>query len=420
MLLNEYKKPTREHYKIFGLSWAGWIFDFYDLMLFSFLLIPISKELGFSNLMISYAIGIALLATAIGGIFFGALADKYGRKKVLELTIIVYSIGAFLSGFTFSIWSLLLFRIITGFGVGGEWATGQTYISETFPPNLRGRFGGIMQTGAPLGIMLASVVGGLLSPIIGWRYCFMLSVIPALIVVYMRRNLQESDMWIENKGETDKKDRFVNEFKLLVSKEYRKIFLLSLVLCIFGMSAYWFTYTWLPDYLYAERGLSLVKSALWVIIVQVGGFLGYASFGYVSDKIGRRPTFTIYGVIMAIGISMITIFWGVVESNPQMILFFMFLVGFGTGFFGGFGPLFSEVFPTRIRNTGMGTVFNLSRGVQFLTPVVIALISASSQMSYGIFLAAIFAILCGLWIWTFPETKGIKLSKLEEENKIKI
>lgn len=414
MLLNEYEKPTKEHYKILGLSWAGWTFDFYDLMLFSFLLIPISSELGFSNFMISIAIGSSLLATAIGGIIFGGLADKYGRKKVLQWTIIIYSLGALLCAFTWSVPSLIIFRIITGLGVGGEWATGQTYISETFPPHLRGKYGGLMQTGAPLGIILASLVGGFLEPIIGWRFCFLLSVIPALIVIIIRRHLQESDLWLKNKGKNKDKGRFFREFKSLVSKKHRKIFLISLILCIFGMSAYWFTYTWLPEYLHAERGFSLASSAIWVIITQIGAFFGYLSFGLVSDKIGRRPTFTIYGFIMAIGISMITIFWDLIVATPNIILIFMFTVGFGTGFFGGFGPLFSEVFPTKIRNTGMGTVFNLSRGVQFLTPVIIAMVGASAQMSIGIFLAAIFAIICGLWIWTFPETKGIKLQTVDE------
>jgi len=183
------------------------------------------------------------------------------------------------------------------------------------------------------------------------------------------------------------------------------------------MSAYWFTYTWLPEYL-TGKGLSLVNSAIWVIIVQVGGFLGYLSFGFVSDRIGRRPAFTIYGIIMAIGISMITILWNYVITIPYLILVFMFLVGFGTGFFGGYGPLFSEVFPTQIRNTGMGTVFNLSRGVQFFTPIMISLISLYADMSYGIFLAALFALLSAIWIWLLPETKGTILEDVDEKDKL--
>jgi MFS family permease len=191
------------------------------------------------------------------------------------------------------------------------------------------------------------------------------------------------------------------------------MFLLALVLAILGLSAYWFTYSWMPDYLYLERNFSLTKSAIWIIITQLGGFLGYFSFGYVADRWGRRPAFTIYTSLMALGLVMITVLWDYVVGYPLIILGFMFMVGFGTGFFGGFGPLFSEIFPTSIRNTATGSAFNLGRGVQFFTPVIIALIAQQYNLSAGIFLAAIFALATGIWIWTFPETKGRDLEELE-------
>ena len=410
ILLNEYEKPTKEHYKIFGLSWAGWVFDFYDLMLFSFLIMPIGADLGLSHITFSYIMGSTLLATAIGGIIFGGLADKYGRKRVLQWTIIIYSVGALLCAFSFNATSLLIFRVITGLGVGGEWATGQTYIGETFPSKLRNRYGSLMQTGAPLGVMLAAIVGGFLAPTIGWRLSFLISVLPAILVIFIRHNLQESDLWLQNKGKRKEKS-VLNKVKMLISKEYRKIFFLCLILCILGMAAYWFTYTWLPEYLSKERGLTITKSAIGIIIMQLGGFLGYFSFGYVSDKIGRRPSYTIYIFIMAISVSMITVMWNVIIDTPNLILIFMSLVGFGTGYFGALGPLFTELFPTKIRNTGSGTIYNISRGVQFVTPLIITIVSTSYNMSGGIFLGAIFAILSGLWIWTLPETKGTELTE---------
>jgi len=109
---------------------------------------------------------------------------------------------------------------------------------------------------------------------------------------------------------------------------------------------------------------------------------------------------------MASGLVMITLFWDAVAANPPVILLFMFLVGFGTGMFGGYGPLFAELFPTSIRGTAMGSAFNLARGVQFFTPVIITVMARSYGLAGGIFLAALFALLTGAWIWTFPETKG--------------
>ncbi len=424
LLLSEYEKPIPLHYEILFMSWAGWVFDFYDLILFTFLLIPIGKELHLSNIMLSYALGASLAATAVGGVIFGMLSDRYGRKRVLQWTILAYSIGTFLCGIASNLWILLLFRIVTGLGVGGEWATGQTYVGETFPPKVRGKYGAFMQTGAPVGIVLASLVGGFLAPAIGWRMCFFISVLPALLVVYIRKRLPESDVWLERKrliaaGGTEPAESVEyehgNKFFLLFSGPYRKTFLKCLALAVFDMSAYWFTYSWMPGYLHEQRQLTLTKSAAWMLVTQAGGFAGYLIFGMVADRLGRRPAFSIYSVIMSAGLVMITLMWEVVAVFPPVILSFMFLVGFGTGMFSGYGPLFAELFPTAIRSTAMGSAFNLARGVQFFTPVVITVIAQRYGLGGGISLAALFALLTGAWVWSLPETKGMKLAVLHED-----
>jgi MFS family permease len=389
VLLNQHTRLTKEHYKILLVSWAGWVFDFYDLILFSFLLGPIGTELGLSRGRLSYVLGASLAATAVG---------------TLEWTILAYSLGTLLCGFAGSLPALLVFRIITGLGVGGEWATGQTYVGETFPAGVRGRYGAFMQTGAPIGIALASVVGGFLAPAIGWRACFMLSFLPAVLVVYIRKALPESDLWEKNRRRTGGGSQ--SRFAILLSRAHRKLFLFSLVLALFDMSAYWFTYSWLPTYLNEERHFSMSKSAAWILVTQFGGLLGYLSFGIFADRYGRRLAFSVYSVLMAVGLLMVTWFWNSIVAMPALILFFMFLVGFGTGMFGGYGPLFSELFPTHIRSTAMGTAFNLARGVQFFTPVLITIIAERYGLSGGISLAALFALLAGAWIWVFPETRG--------------
>ena len=419
-LLSEREELTKQHYQILLMSWAGWVFDFYDLILYTFLLIPIGKELGLSKIMLSYVLGASLAATAAGGVIFGILSDRYGRKRVLEWTILTYSLGTFLSGFASSVPVLMIFRIITGLGVGGEWATGQTYVGEAFPPKVRGRYGAFMQTGAPIGVALASIVGGFLAPILGWRACFFLSVLPALLVVFIRRALPESDLWLEQRRlvaegnlprqslEHEQRSRF----RTMLSGTYRMLFVQCLILAIFDMSAYWFTYSWLPGYLHEQREFSMAKSAVWMLVTQTGGFFGYFTFGFVADWLGRRPAYSIYSVLMAVGLVMITILWEKIVVFPPAILGCMFLVGLGTGMFGGYGPLFAELFPTAIRNTAMGSAFNLARGVQFFTPVIIAKIAEQYGLGGGISLAALFALLTGAWIWTFPETKGRKLEIL--------
>lgn len=399
------------------MCWAGWVFDFYDLILFSFLLIPIGKELNLSNVGLSFVLGASLAATAIGGVIFGILSDRFGRKSVLQWTILTYSIGTFLCGLASSLEVLLLFRIITGLGVGGEWATGQTYVGETFPPKVRGRYGAVMQTGAPFGIVLASLVGGFIAPEIGWRSCFFLSILPALLVLFIRKRLPESDVWLERKRLSTEDALSVeaiaaerrSKFLQLFSPAHRTIFLKALILATFDMSAYWFTYSWLPGYLHQQRQFTISKSAAWMLVTQAGGLLGYLTFGYAADTLGRRPAYSIYSCIMAIGLIMITLMWNVVFVFPLLALAFMFLVGYGTGMFSGYGPLFAELFPTSIRNTAMGSAFNLARGVQFFTPVIIAVIAEEYGLGGGISLAALFALLTGAWIWVFPETKGKKI-----------
>lgn len=419
--LNESDKPGWPHYRVLLFSWAGWTFDFYDLILYSFLLLPIGKDLGLSRVALSYVLGTSLVATALGGVVFGLLADRYGRKVVLQWTILVYSLGTFLSGTAINFPMLLCFRVLTGLGVGGEWATGHAYVAETFPPNMRGRFGALMQTGAPVGVALASIVGGFVQPLIGWRACFFVSVLPAVMVILIRRRLPESDLWLHRRHliatgvmppqslALERRNRLLS----LVSAPYRKTFILALLLAVFDMSAYWFTYSWLPGYLQAERHFTLSKSARWILVTQSGGLLGYTSFGMVADWLGRRPAYSIYSFFWALGLVMITLFWNAVIAFPALILTFMFLVGVGTGMFGGYGPLFAELFPTALRNTAMGAAFNLARGVQFFTPVIIAVIAQGYGLAGGISLAAFFALAAGAWVWTFPETKGKRLHAAE-------
>jgi len=425
MFLNQSDRPTVRHYLILGMAWAGWLFDFYDLMLFSFLLVPIKQDLGLSDAQLSLLLGVSLASTAVGGLFFGWLADRLGRKLVLSLTILTYSLGTFCCGFSGSLELLLVFRAVTGLGVGGEWATGQTLVGETFPARMRGRFAAVMQTGAPLGVALAAVVGGFVEPFFarsfgpgwGWRACFFVSVLPAILVVVIRRFMPESDIWEAWQREPERRTAAGHDFLVLLRRDgtIRRLFLLGLVLAVTDMSAYWFTYSWMPKYLYDKLHFSMAKSGIWMLVTQAGGLLGYLSFGVVADWKGRRIAYTLYSLLWAVGLFSVTWFWGRIVALPALTLFFMFLVGVGTGNFSGYGPIFSELFPTRIRNTAMGTAFNLARGVQFFTPLVITWVASAAWLGperglgIGISIGAVFALVTGLWVWTLPETRGTRI-----------
>jgi MFS family permease len=425
MLLNQSEKPTKRHYVILAMAWAGWLFDFYDLMLFSFLLVPIKQDLALTDPQLSVLLGASLASTAVGGLVFGWLADRFGRKRVLSATILTYSLGTFFCGFSGGLWLLLAFRVLTGLGVGGEWATGQTLVGETFPAAKRARFAAVMQTGAPAGIALATVVGAFVEPLFaqsfgpswGWRACFFVSILPAILVVVIRRSMPESDIWEEWQRHPERKATSGHDFFRTLRQDavIRRLFLLGLVLAITDMSAYWFTYSWLPKYLYDQLHFSMARSGIWMLVTQAGGLLGYLSFGVVADRKGRRVAYTIYSLIWAVGLFSVTWFWGAIVALPGLTLLFMFLVGLGTGNFSAYGPIFSELFPTRIRNTAMGTAFNLARGAQFFTPLIITAVASGAWfdkaggLGMGISIGAFFALFTGLWVWTLPETRGTRI-----------
>jgi len=406
--LNQAVQLGREHYIILALSWAGWLFDFYDLILYSFLLVPIGRELHFSREESSLILGVSLGCTALGGVVFGRLADRVGRKAILQWTILTYSLGVFLSGLAPNLIALLLARVVTAVGVGGQWATGQTIVSETFPADRRGHYGAVMQTGAPLGVGLAAIMGSFFAPAFGWRAAFMVSALPALLVTLIRRHMPESDVWQARQAEPK---AHAEGFSALLRPPFRRLAGYGLLLAALNMSAYWFTYSWLPGYLVTERHLGVVDSGLWVLTIVAGELLGYGSFGWFADRFGRRPVFTAFTIIMAAGLLMITVFWPLIEGQPRLILLFMLLVGIGTGTWSMFGPFFAELFPTSIRNTAVGSIFNLARGVQFFTPLIITAVARYADLSAGIALAAAFSLGAGIVIWTLPETRGREITE---------
>src|SRR6058998_3307920 len=304
MLLSEHDRPTALHYRILALTWAGWLFDFYDLILYTFLLDPISRELGRA--------------------LFGYLADRHGRRAVLQWSILTYSAGTVLCGLAPGVATLLAARLVTGLGVGGEWAIGHALLGESVPARLRGRFGALLQTGAPVGVGLAALVGSFVAPRIGWRATFILSGLPALLVTAIRRTLPESELWLARR-------RAAPPVGELLAPGLRRLVAVAFGLAVLNMSSYWFTYTWLPTYLTEERGLSIAASGWKILVVVLGELLGYASFGWVSDRFGRKPAFSLYATLMAAGLVSITLLWPVIVGWPPLLLLCLGLVGFGTG-----------------------------------------------------------------------------------------
>lgn len=190
----------------------------------------------------------------------------------------------------------------------------------------------------------------------------------------------------------------------------RRTTALAFTVTTLTMAAYWFKTIWLPTYFSEIRGLSAGEATRLFFMDQLGSIVGYVSFGFASDRFGRRPSFALFSLLKAVGMVVITVGWDAAEPYPGMLLAFMFLVGVGEGNWGCIGPLLSELYPTSVRAAALGIIYNLARGVQFLAPVVIAWIAAYSSFGAGIALAAPFSVLAALMVWTLPETKGVRLA----------
>ena len=298
--------------------------------------------------------------------------------------------------------------------MGGGWAPGQSLIAETVPAQYRARYAGYVQTGAPLGILLAATISGFITPAIGWRATFAVSALPALfVVIAVLRYLPESDVWLHNRGSV----RF-GRADLNILRPYRHLIVLIFFTLLLGTEAFWFTYTWMPGYLELKRGLTAEGVSRLVIIMQIGGVVGYAIFGLLADHFGRRPVYFTFGMLMAVGLLPPTILWHGAARLPWVIPLAMFTIGFGTGSWSGVAPMISEMLPTRVRNTALGLLLNVSRGLQFFTPIFIA--SMGARFGYGPVLAlgAVFSAAGASMVWTLPETRGQNITALDEVQSI--
>lgn len=264
----------------------AWSFEAFDFMLFPMLAVPIMAELGFGRVGFGALISFGLLGTMFGGVVSGMLADRVGRRLVLFLSLLVYGLGTLIIAYAWGFEAMVAGRVIVGFGLGAEWSTGMTLISEVVEPRLRGRAVGIAQSGWPLGVLLAIFVVTYFYPVIGWRGCFLIALLPVLLVVYIGLKVPESGVWRSGRGSG------LTLVEILRGRLARRT-LLALAMNVFAMFSYWMFWSWVPTYLYEVRGLSVIKSAEWLISAQVGAFLGYLVYGYLQDMVGRRAVWSV-------------------------------------------------------------------------------------------------------------------------------
>lgn len=404
-----YKQITATQRKALISASLGWMLDSMDIMLYAMVLAHLMKSFGMTTATAGLMSSFTLLASAVGGVLFGILADKIGRVKALMASILVYSIFTGACGLSQNIVQLAVFRILLGLGMGGEWATGAALVAETWPPEHRGKALGLMQSSWAVGYALAAGVTALVLPHLGWRGVFFVGVLPALLTLWIRRHVEEPEIWKKSRAakiETGEKSGLADIFK----KPYRKNTLVTSLMNAGTMFAWWGLFTWIPAYLGLSpeeggMGLNIVKTSTWILVMQTGMWFGYVSFGFICDRIGRKKTYIIYLFAAAA----LVFLYSNARSSTALLLLGPFLAFFGTGYFSGFGAITAEIFPTRIRASAQGFTYNIGRGLSALAPFTIGTLAKSYGLSLAFYLTAAFFLFAAVVAFALPETKGKSL-----------
>ncbi len=414
---NAVLRPTR---RILGLEWPrdvslaerrsliagglGWMLDAFDVMLYSMVLAHLMQHFAMSKQTGGLLNSLTLVASAVGGFSFGFIADRIGRTRALMASILVFSISSGASGFSQTITQLAICRVILGLGMGGEWSTGAALIAETWPAEHRGKALGIMQSTWAIGEIGAAVVAGLMLPRFGWRAVFFVGILPAFVVFWILRKVPESKIWQNRKSARP-------DFRVLLRSDVLFPGLLATAMNACGMFGYWGLFTWIPAYLslpvaLGGRGLNLVTTMSWLIVMGVGKFLGYVLFGFSADAFGRRRSYVVYLLAAA---ALVPIY-GMSKTALWLLILGPPVAFFGTGFFSGYSALAAELFPTEIRATAMGLSYNIGRGFSALAPFAVGWIATRRGLGSAFFLQAAAFFVAALLALALPETKGRELA----------
>jgi MFS family permease len=396
----------------------GWALDAFDAMLYSLVLALLMRDLSMSKTVAGTLGTLTLLASGIGGVLFGFLADRIGRKQALMASILTYSVCSFASGLATSVRTLAVARFVLGLGMGGEWNTGATLVAETWPTEFRAKAISMVQSSWALGFAAAALVAGPVARYYGWRAVFFVGILPAVITLWIQRRVPESEMWRERQSPTASRDgdpassdltRSVpTKFAVIFRAPYARHTFALLLFNFFGMFAWWGLFTWLPPYLSLPverggRGFGMTgMTTLMVVLNLCGMFPGYISFGWVADRVGRRKAFLVYTLVASVLIPL----YAAARSRSVLLVLGTLVAFFGTGIFSGSGIMGSEIFPTAVRARALGFTYNGARTLSSVAPLVIGRVGQTKGLSWAFYLCAAGYLLAALTATQLPETRG--------------
>jgi SHS family lactate transporter-like MFS transporter len=398
-VMSEWKEFDRNQRSALVASFLGWTLDAFDFFLMVFMLGAIAKEFGTDVKVVAVAITLTLAARPAGALVFGMLADRFGRRPVLMIDILLFSILEFASAFAPSIVALLVLRTAFGFAMGGEWGLGASLTMETIPPKARGIASGILQTGYPFGYLLASVVYGLLFDRIGWRGMFMVGVLPALLVLFIRRNVQESPAW------NRMRERPTQGLMSVLKKRWPLFIYVVVLMTAFNLFSHG-TQDLYPAFLQIQHKFTTHTVSIVSIIGNVGAITGGLAFGALSQRIGRRKAI-VFGALIALPIIPLWAF----SATPILLGLGAFLMQVAVQGAWGVVPVhLNELSPDEVRGTFPGFAYQLGNLLASGNAALQAGFAASHGGNYAYALAVVAAcaaVVIAVLTYFGPEKHGV-------------
>jgi MFS family permease len=403
-----YSDATRQQRRALIAASLGWMLDSMDAMFFSLVLTYLMRDLAMSKGIAGLLGSLGQLSAAAGGIFFGVIADRFGRTRAMMASIAIYSIFTALCGFSQTVTQLAILRVIVGFGLGGEFASGAALVSESWPAQHRGKALGVVHSSWAFGYAVAAIATGLVFPRFGWRGVFFVGALPALVTLWIRRSVEEPAIWRERRHARPGEPSSIRK---LFGTSLRRYTIALTLLNGGALFAYWGFNSWNPAYLTLAPsaggvGLGAVMMTRFVIVMQVSTWLGYITFGICSDRFGRKKVYVTYLLVAAL----LLLLYPRMHAPYAMLALGSGVGFFGTGFFAGFGAVVSELFPTAIRGMALGFTYNVGRIISAVAPFTVGSLADTHGFGLG------FAILSGALVfaalmWFFiPETGGRELA----------
>lgn len=394
--------------RAFGGAFGGYALDSYDYFTLPLSMVAISAYFSLDNGQTGLLTTVTLVVSAIGGVLAGILADRMGRVKALMITVITYAVFTVLCGFAPNYETLLVFRALQGLGFGGEWAVGAILVAEYASAKHRGRTLGAVQSawaaGWALAVLVYTLVFHFLDPDTAWRVMFWTGALPALLIVYIRRNVSDAPHAEELRRTSSERGSFTAVFR----KDLLRVTLFATLLSTGVQGGYYTLATWVPTYLKTERGLTVVGTGGYLAFLISGAFVGYLTGGYLTDRIGRKNNIALFAALSAAGILAYT-------NIPSGANGLLLVLGFPLGFcmsaiFSGFGSYLSELYPAAVRGTGQGFTYNSGRAVGAFLPTLVGFLSDSWGVGGALVLGAAGYALAALALTGLPETRGKELT----------